>query len=191
MASDELAQGSDRSGRPLPRGLRAAVAVALVAGAAGWGLSQRGGPTTPPPGVTAVVADLPAVPPLDLQVQDRCGAALDAQGRLAVTFTVTNASSAPAALLGVAPLLPLGGLLPAGTTLAGGTCDAPTADPPGSLLTGGAPVRVTFRFRLPAGCAWPHPVLATAWVRTDTIRSAELVVLPDLGAVPLPGCPAP
>jgi hypothetical protein len=115
---------------------------------------------------------------------------LDDSGRLVLAFTMGSTADVPADLLEVTPLLPIGGLAPAGTTLAGGTCGNALPAPPAALVAGGAPVRVTFLFRLPSDCAWPYPVQATARVRTETIRSSKLFSYSDLGGIALPGCPS-
>ncbi len=187
-----LSQGSERDRAPVPRPVLLAVAALLVAGVLGWLVVTARGGAGPVPPAALPVATAPSAgiaPPLLLEVRQRCAPVVDDQGRLVLSFTLGNAAGAPADLLGVAPLLPLAGLEPAGTTLAGGTCARAEPDPPATLVAGGAPARVTFRFRLPPGCASPYPVELTAWVRTGVIRSAQLGLYGDLGAVPLPQCP--
>jgi hypothetical protein len=167
------------------------LAVAVL----GWAVRGWGGPEPAAPTASTratpsqdVSVD-PAGPPLLLEVRERCPPALDDAGLLVLTFTVSNAADVPADLLHIAPLLPMGGLAPAGITLEGGTCANALPEPPAALVGGGAPVRVTFRFRLPSDCAWPYPVRATTRVHTDVIRSYELPLYADLGGIPLPGCP--
>ena len=173
--------------RGLVTPLGALVVVALVLVALGSG--HREGQRRPPAGPTAgLPSDVPL--PAALVVDGLCTALVEHDTDLVVTFRLLNRGGERVVIDDVSPSLPLGGLQPVEVGYTTGDCLRSIPAAPGVVLEPSEGVRVSFRLRLPPGCAAPYPVAASVDAHSAArgATSASLLVLPDLGALPLPHC---
>lgn len=200
-APDELSGGADRADRARRwswaqsrlRGVLAPVGVlavlALVLVGLGSGRSDRTGPRPDASRTPTVGAD--ARP--DLVVDGLCTALTEHDTDLLLTFRLLNRGAERVVIDAVDASLPLGGLQPLDVGYTTGDCLRSIPAAAGVALDPSEGVRVTFLLRLPEGCAAPYPVAASVDAHTAARgpTSTTLLVLPDLGSVPLPHCATP
>jgi hypothetical protein len=174
-----------------PRGALAPVAAMAVLALVLLGLSSgRPQPSAPP--VAGPTSGLGGDGRPDLVVEGLCTALTDSQRVLVLTFRLVNLGSEDVVIDRVEPSFPIGGgFVPVDVGYTTGDCLRSEASGPGVRLEASEGVRVTFQLRLPRGCAAPYPVAATIHATTRLGPTDKTVtVLPDLGSIPLPGCPS-
>lgn len=192
---DELSGGDDHVRRrpwtqPRMRGVLAPVGVLAVLALVLLGLGSGHRAQPPPTPDDTSTATPGGDARTDLVVDGLCTALTERDTDLLLTFRLLNRGAERVVVDAVEASLPLGGLQPLDVGFTTGDCLRSVPAAPGVSLDPSEAVRVTFLLRLPAGCAAPYPVAASIDAHTAARgpSTTTLLVLPDLGSVPLPHC---